>query len=171
MGAVARPGPRDKSGIDRARRKRIARDRKLREKKAAKDARRQKGVGRPASTGTAGRNPVRGAGDFRRRRETETSSAAKTSKKSAFRRGPFVIKVFFLGGCSLPPSELIVTSSDTMQALRQKLEFQHGIPAERLHLFVGQQRVNLDGENKKRKNLTVGSIGLRPESELQVAIE
>ena len=32
--AVARPGPRDKSGIDRARRKRIARDRKLREKKA-----------------------------------------------------------------------------------------------------------------------------------------
>ena len=81
-----------------------------------------------------------------------------------------MIKVFFLGN-SLPPSELIVTSSDTMQALRQKLEFQHGIPAERLHLFVGQQRVNLDGENKKRKNLTVGSIGLRPESELQVAIE
>jgi hypothetical protein len=169
--AIARPVPRDKSGIDNARRKRMARDKKLKEKKAARDVRRQQGQGRPASAGHAGSNAVRGGGSFQRSRQEGTAAAAK-KKSGGTRRGPFVVKVFFMGGRGLPPSELIVTASDTMHALRQKLEFQHGIPAEKLHLFVGQRRVNVDGHGgKKGKPVTVGSIGLRPESELQVAIE
>jgi hypothetical protein len=170
--AIARPEPRDKSGIDNARRKRMARDKKLKEKMAAREARRQQGLGRPASAGNPGSNAVRGGGAFQRSRQDAAAAAAKKKKAGGTRRGPFVVKVFFMGGRGLPPSELIVTASDTMHALRQKLEFQHGIPAEKLHLFVGQRRVNMDsGGGSKGKPVTVGSIGLRPESELQVAIE
>lgn len=146
---VARRDPVDKNGINAARRKRMLREKKLKEKKAARDARTAKG--QPPKMKT---NPQK----------------ATNSKKPG--RGPFTVKVFFIGsGRGLPPSELIVTASDSVSAIQQKLEFQHGIPSERMHLFINQRRVNVEAAAGKNKAITAGSIGLHPNSELQVAIE
>ena len=79
------------------------------------EARRQQSMGRPASAGPAVRNMVGGSSGFQRRNEADTSSAKKVIKKSGGRQGPFVVKVLFLGNYGLPPSELIVTTSDTMK--------------------------------------------------------
>ena len=82
------------------------------------------------------------------------------------KHGPFGIKVFFLGS-STPPIELVVNSSDTMETVKCKIEFQHGISAERMHLFVGRRQISSNASGKKMP--TVGSCGLKPGNELNVA--
>ena len=90
-------------------------------------------------------------------------------RSKAPKRGPFAIKVFFLGSSS-PPCELVVTGTDTMEIVKQKIEFQQGIPAERLHLFVGRKQIGEGSSKGKKKGPTVGSIGLKPGQELSVAL-
>jgi hypothetical protein len=55
-----------------------------------------------------------------------------------------------------------------MEIVKQKIEFQQGIPAERLHLFVGRKQIGEGSSGKKGP--TVGSIGLKPGQELSVAL-
>ena len=97
---------------------------------------------------------------------------ANKKRAQAPRKGPFAIKVFFLGSSS-PPCQLVVTSTDTMETVKQKIEFQQGIPAERMHLFVGRRQIGAatsGSKSKGKKGPTVGSVGLKPGQELNVAL-
>jgi len=102
-----------------------------------------------------------------------TAAAAKVANQQFVKKqsqvpkhGPFVINVFFLGS-STPPIELVVNNSDTMETVKSKIEFQHGISAERMHLFVGRRQISSNASGKKMP--TVGSCGLKPGNELNVA--
>lgn len=90
----------------------------------------------------------------------------KASEWSA-RHGIFSVTVFFVGS-AVQPCELAVAQSDTVQTLKQKIEFMNGYPAHRMHLFVKNRQVPDDTEG--RKPVTVGMLGLKPGQELRVAL-
>jgi hypothetical protein len=101
----------------------------------------------------------------------KSAASAKIAKKSFMKKqsqapknGPFAIKVFFVGS-STPPISLVVSRSDSMDTIKRKIEFQHGIPAERMHLFVGNRQIEMTAGGGP----TVGSVGLKPGQELSVA--
>ena len=102
-----------------------------------------------------------------------SAAAAKVSndqaRKKRSTKGPFALKVFFLGSSSAP-CEIVVSSSDTLEVVKSKIEFQMGVPSERMHLFVGRRQVGNSSHGKK-KGPTVGSVGLNPSNpELNVAL-
>ena len=127
----------------------------------------------PLNTGT--RHLQRATGNPVGHRPKSAAAAKVANEQSTLqrskapKRGPFAIKVFFLGSSS-PPCELVVTGTDTMEIVKQKIEFQQGIPAERLHLFVGRKQIGEGSSKGKKKGPTVGSIGLKPGQELSVAL-
>ena len=104
----------------------------------------------------------------------KSAAAAKRANQKAVKKGtqipkhgPFAIKIFFLGSSS-PPCELVVSSSDLLSTVKQKIEFQQGIPAERMHLFVGRRQIGESTGGKKGP--TVGSVGLKPNQAINVVL-
>ncbi len=91
----------------------------------------------------------------------------KKAAEWSTRHGIFSVTVFFVGS-AVQPCELAVAQSDTVQTLKQKIEFMNGYPAHRMHLFVKNRQVPDDTDG--RKPVTVGMLGLKPGQELRVAL-